>query len=144
MDIKDDKRLRRLYSKHRLIKNVARQQERHLAKIIRKVDLDNLSENNKKQIENGLERILTWKLKVSGCAEPMWCDGTRITDLVQTKNRRIEIAGYAWIGPESDVKLVGKCDMSGYIELDSNRKNFKAYDFNIIDDQVIRVAKNAI
>ncbi|MBU2714457.1 hypothetical protein [Zooshikella harenae] len=127
--------LEKLYTSRRLLKKAIRKQESRLA--FKLSNIDHYSKANPKNInsiENALEWFLTWRLKLSDYSEIMWCDGVEKLELEKLAPKKWKFSAVAWIGPESNIDIINKCNVLGSLLLNRNGTGIKSYFIDIDDN----------
>jgi hypothetical protein len=129
------KKMAKIYSSRRLKNKMIRRMEGNLANIVTEFyGNTNHAQKNRQQIESALEWFMTWRIKLSAYKEPMWCDGIQNLDITSSGRGVFHIKGQVIIGPESNVRHLYKCPLSGTLSLSRNFKTINKYRIELVDN----------
>jgi len=127
---KSDRYFEKLYSSKLRVSRRILRMERHVALTLsdilgRQFNIENSS------LASDLEWLFSWKLKACLTPEYYWCGGVEEIVLKQIGKYEFQITALLWIGPEANVNILNKDNVTGYMVLKPTGKGFKSYQFKI-------------
>ena len=97
-----------------------------------------------KSFSSELEWFLTWRIKLEDLSNRMWCDGVFDLKIKKLGRHAIDIAGMAYIGPESNAGILYKSAISGKFKLSKNNKFIENYVVQVnANDRLYDLSKTA-